>query len=216
MRNNPSQNTPRRFKIFYCLFVAAFLIPVGCEAPPAVLDGLAIRSVRSVVVLPLVADGQGGIAGGVTVAGMVETELQARKACRLTVSEAPVLWRLGPQPPVTDDSQALAIAKDLGVAGVLTGTYSDTLKVSGKEKLPAAVKAAQMPVGSDFKGTVRVRLRLLSVSSGRVIYDHFAEDSDSEMAERRKKATKKAIQPLVEAWSKKEDKQKEESKSQKE
>ncbi len=216
MRNNPSQNTPRRLKMFYCLFVAAFLISIGCEAPPAVLDGPAIRSVRSVVVLPLAVDGQGGIAGGVTVAGMVEAELQTREACRLTVSEAPVLWRLGPQPPVMDDSQALAMAKDMGVAGVLMGTYSDTRKVSGKEKLPAAVKAAQMPVGSDFKGTVRVRLRLLSVSSGKVIYDHSVEDNDSKQAERRKKATKKVLQPLVEAWSKKEDKQKEESKSQKE
>jgi len=49
-----------------------------------------------------------------------------------------------------------------------------------------------------------------------VIYDHFAEDNDSKQAERREKATKKVLQPLVEAWSKKEDKQKEESKSQKE
>ncbi len=189
----------------------------GCGEPPTVQDETAIRKTRSVLVLPLHSSDKS--VSGTVVAGMIGPYLQQKRPGGITVTEAPVLWRLGANPSQSgelSDDQALDLARKMGVDGVLTGSvdgnrYSDPgrktpMNMSDDEATAARAQTmtTMQPRQRVKTGPVRVRIRLLSLSSGTVVFDHVAQSNGSNPAIRLHNAMLKAIEPLVKCWNKSE------------
>ena len=153
------------------------------------------------------------------VAGMIGPYLQQKRPGRITVTEAPILWRLGADPSQSgelSDDQALDLAREMGVDGVLTGSVDGTrdrdpdrktrMNMSDDEATAAQAQTmTTMQPRRRFKtDPVRVRIRLLSLSSGTVVFDHAAQSNGSDPAIRLHNAMLKAIEPLVKCWNKSE------------
>jgi hypothetical protein len=176
---------------------AAFL--AGCEEPVA--DELAIQKTQSVVVVPFLAPSSDPSAGPIA-AGAVSTTLQKDLHESVRVRVAPVLWRVTrPEQLGLDDARALQLAKDLKMDSVLTGSVNLTLEHEKKGKKPKILKAGQIPSSSVPKGDVEVKLRLLSVATGKCIYEMTGRAGGDKPAGRMNSAVGKAVDPLVKFWN---------------
>lgn len=172
---------------------------LGCEEPVA--DELAIQNTQSVVIVPFRAPESDPSAGPIA-AGATSTTLQKDLHESVRVRIAPVLWRMTrPEQLGLDDTEALQLAKDLGVESVLTGSVNLTLEHEKKGKKPKVLKAGQIPSSSVPDGDVDVKLRLLSVPSGKCIYEMTGRADGDEPAKRMDAAVGKAVAPLVKFWN---------------
>lgn len=172
---------------------------VGCEEPVA--DELAIQNTQSVVVVPFGSSVSDPSAGPIA-ASVAGTTLQNDLHESVRVRVAPVLWRMTqPNRLGLEDAQALQLAKNLGMESVLTGTVTLTLEHEKKGKKPKVLKAGQIPSSSVPRGEVVVKLRLLSVTAGKCIYEMTGRADGDEPAGRMNSAVDKAVGPLVKFWN---------------
>jgi hypothetical protein len=172
---------------------------LGCEEPVA--DELAIQKTRSVVVVPFRSSESDPSAGPIA-ASVAGTTLQKDLPESVRVRVAPVLWRMThPDRLGVDDAGAMQMAKDFGMDSVLTGSVNLTLEHEKKGKKPKILKAGQVPSSSVPKGDVEVKLRLLSVASGKCIYEMTGRAGGDKPAKRMNDAVEKAVGPLVKFWN---------------
>jgi hypothetical protein len=187
-------------RLWCALFSAvALAILAGCEEPKA--DELAVRKVRSVVVVPLRSEVKDAVAGQIA-AGLVAARLKEQQPKNLQVLACPVLCRLRDEPGEFTDEQALDLARRMGVDGVVTGVLGEEMKLPGKPKSPVAMRAAQAALEMGGSGDTWVQIRLLSVAEGKCVYEMKGQESGDKPAERLRKGTDQALNPLIQMWNK--------------
>ncbi|MBN1943764.1 MAG: hypothetical protein JW849_10770 [Phycisphaerae bacterium] len=190
----------RKTALLLCAMpLAAACLLAGCEEPVA--DEMAIQKTQSVLVVPFQSSASDPSAGPIA-AGAAGTLLRKDLHASIRVRVAPVLWRINqPDRLGLDDAEAIQLARDLEVDSVLTGSVNLTLEHEKKGKTPEILKAGQVPSSSVPKGDVDVKLRLISIQSGKCIYEMTGRAGGDKPAKRMDDAVEKAVGPLVKFWN---------------
>lgn len=178
-----------------CLVALASL--VGCNEPDA--NELAIKKVRHVLVVPAEAPSCNPAAA----AGVAMTTLQQDLPQGMTVREAPQLWRLEATPAGLTTNEALALARQNKADGVLSCSGESVTLSAGEDSRPEAMKAGNIARFSQGPCRVTIRLQLLQVSDGAVIYNMASTSEDHESAEQVRSGVGETLKPLLKLWKEK-------------
>ncbi|MBN1555247.1 MAG: hypothetical protein JXA11_10915 [Phycisphaerae bacterium] len=188
------------YLFWMCLILTAGCF-LGCGEKP-VYDEMAVRNTKSVVVVPFQSPAKDP-SGGAIAAGMISSELLKEDLKDLQVRVAPVVWRIShPSEYGLSDTEAIQLAKTLGVDAVVTGTVNLTLETEKTDYKPKALKAGQVAGSSTLSGDVVVTLRMVSAESGACIYSMNGKAKGTSPTGRMESATDKAVEPLIGLWKK--------------
>ena len=176
----------------------------GCGGARRGMDTSAIGRIHTLVVVPLAGEGDPSV--GPILSGLIVSRLEGPRRDRVSVVEAPALWRLAATPtsqPALSDQAALEVARKMDAQAVLTGSVSYTceLDASGVKYVPKAGKEEleYMEFLKSFaarKGQVRVEVRLLSTEGGNALYARSAATKGPCDAEQLRAVAEKVAEPL--------------------
>lgn len=186
---------PENLLPILCVLALAWL--VGCNEPDA--NELAVKKVRHVLVVPAEAPACNPAAASAA-AGLAVTTLQQDLPEGMTVREADPLWRLKPTPAGLTTNEALALARKTNADGVLSCSAKSVALSTGNDTRPEAMRTGEIARFSQGPCRVTIRLQLLQVSDGAVIYNMASTSEDHESAEQVRSGVDKTLSPLLKLW----------------